>query len=87
VGWFYAIEYHADGERAHVHALIANTETLTIASLERPWILGDCRAAIYDPRRGASHYVCKHLRRNPEPYDLSRRHLPRGGNLDAQEAA
>ena len=42
VGWFYAIEHHADGERAHVHALIAGTETLSIASLERPWIQGNC---------------------------------------------
>ena len=88
VGWFYAIEHHADGERAHVHALITNTETLTIAGLERSWILGNCRALIYDPRRGASHYVSKHLGRNPELYDLSRRHLPRRVlNVDAQEAA
>lgn len=79
VGWFYAIEHHADGERAHIHALITNTEKLAIASLERPWILGNCRALIYDPRRGASHYVTKYLGRYPELYDLSRRHLPRGG--------
>jgi len=88
VGWFYAMEHHADGERAHIHALIANTERLTIAALERPWILGNCRALIYDVRKGAAHYVCKHLGRNPELYDLSRRHLPRRAlNVDSQEAA
>ena len=88
VGWFYAIEHHADGERAHIHALIANTETLTIESVERPWLLGNRRAVIYDPRRGASHYVSKYLDRNPDLYDLSRRHLRRGVlNGDAQEAA
>jgi hypothetical protein len=77
--WFYVIEPHADGERYHVHALLAHTESLKIAQLERAWKLGISSIAVYDPQRGAADYVSKHLAANPDHYDLSRRLLPRGG--------
>ena len=88
LAWFYAIEPHADGERYHVHALLAHTEVLEIGQLERAWKLGNTRIVVYDPQRGAADYVSKHLAYNPDLYDLSRRPLPRRVlNADAQEAA
>ena len=84
LAWFYAMEPSADGQRHHVHALLAHTESLNVAQLGRAWKLGNTRILVYDPRRGAAGYVSKHLAANPELYDVSRRHLPRGGNLDGQ---
>ena len=79
LAWFYAIEPHADGERYHVHALLAYTETVKLAQLERAWRLGNTTIAVYDPQRGAAAYVGKHLTDNPDHWDVSRRLLPRGG--------
>ena len=82
LAWFYAMEPSADGERHPVHALLAHTESLQTAQLERAWKLGHTRIVVYDPRRGAAGYVSKHLARNPELYDLSRRYLPRHRPID-----
>jgi len=88
LAWFYVIEPHADGQRHHVHALLAHTESLKIAQLERAWKLGITRIEVYDPRRGAAGYVSKHLTGNAVHYDVSRRPLPRVIlNGEAQEAA
>ena len=88
LAWFYAIEPHADGQRYHVHALLAHTESLRVAQLERAWKLGNTSIVVYDPRRGAAEYVSQYLAANPDHYDISRRPLPRGVlNVDDQEAA
>lgn len=79
LAWFYVIEPHADGERYHVHALLAHTESLGVGQLERAWKFGISRIAVYDPQRGAADYVSKYLAANPDHYDVSRRLLPRGG--------
>lgn len=88
LAWFYVIEPHADGQRYHVHALLAHTDSLRVAQLERAWKLGISSIAVHDPQRGAADYVSKYLAANPDHYDVSRRPLPRGVfNVDAQEAA
>ena len=88
LAWFYAIEPHADGQRYHVHALLAHTETVKVAQLERAWKLGKTHIVVYDPRRGAADYVSKYLDGNPDHYDISRRPLPRAVlDVEAQEAA
>ena len=83
LAWFYAIEPHADGHRHHVHALVANTESLRVVRLEHAWKLGISRIAVYDPQRGAAHYVSKYLAANPDLYDVSRRLLPAGLDVAA----
>ena len=88
LAWFYAIEPHADGQRYHVHALLAHTDAVKIAQLERAWKLVNTHIVVYDPRLGAADYLGKHLASNPDHYDVSRRPLPRGVlDVDAQEAA
>jgi len=79
LAWFYAIEPHADRQRYHIHALLAHTESLQTAQLERAWKLGNTHIVVYDPLRGAAGYVSKSLGGNAVHYDLSRRSLPRGG--------
>ena len=80
VGWFYVIEPHADGQRYHVHALLAHTESLESRSSSARGNSATRRIEVYDPQRGAADYVSKYLADNPDHYDLSRRPLPRGGS-------
>ena len=79
VPWFCVVEHGATGT-AHVHALLACTETLGIEQMRAAWRLGFTHVEAYDWRRGAAFYLTKELEagdgdasaHEPE-YDVSRR--------------
>jgi hypothetical protein len=60
VGWFYVIERGAAGH-LHLHALTSGTAHLDSSSIAAAWPAGRADVAVYEPTRGAAHYVTKDL--------------------------
>jgi hypothetical protein len=65
VPWFYAME-RSEGGVLHMHALLANTEALTVAELRKCWKLGFTAVERYSCEGFAARYAAKTL------------HLPNG---------
>jgi hypothetical protein len=78
--WFVAVERAAAGRAVHMHALLAGTERLLIAQLERAWRAGSIVVEPYDLTRGAAYYVAKSITERHDWYDVSRRRLLLGVN-------
>ena len=76
IPWFCALEYGVERSAPHLHALIANTSSITTDELQRAWKLGNTRITIYDPGRAAAFYVSKQLLDSPDNFDLSTRRPP-----------
>lgn len=75
VPWFYAME-RSGGGVLHLHALLANTERLTVAELRQSWALGFTVIKRYSSKRAAAWYAAKslHLANDGwERWDISRR--------------
>lgn len=78
VPWFYAMERSAGGI-LHMHALLANTEALSLCELRRWWSLGFTAIQSYASEEGAAFYVAKSLDQPNvkwERWNISRRILP-----------
>jgi len=75
VPWFYVME-RSNGGVLHMHALLANTEALTIAEMRRAWPLGISQIKRYSAVRAGAWYAAKSLGLSNdrwERWDLSRR--------------
>jgi hypothetical protein len=69
LGWFYVLERGAAG-LLHVHVLTAGTTNLGICAMESAWANGRSDVSVYEPTRGAAHYVTKGLGGRAEDYDF-----------------
>jgi hypothetical protein len=61
VYFFASIELGTAHGRAHIHAILSNTETVSAETIRSMWKVGRSEAAIYDSRRGAIRYAAKDL--------------------------
>ena len=61
LGWF-AEEYHADGERLHIHGLLYSDPYISWSRLVKGWRkIGRCKIELYDAKRGAVDYCAKYV--------------------------
>ena len=61
LAWF-AEEYHADGERLHLHGLIHLDPVPSFERLSKHWRrIGRCKIEQHDPSRGAVDYCAKYI--------------------------
>lgn len=75
ISWFYTLERGAGGT-AHMHALLSGTLRLTTLRVQRAWDFGFAHVRVYDPSRGAAHYLTKDVVFEHGDYDVSRRMPP-----------
>ena len=59
IGWFVAFEPGALLGRRHIHALLCDAATVTPEQVDRLWKAGRSEVEVYNPSRGAAHYVAK----------------------------
>jgi hypothetical protein len=69
---FMAVEKHADGDFTHVHGLLNGLEGLTDTKIWEVWFnkFGRARVEVYDPEKGAAHYLTKYLVKAVCDYDV-----------------
>jgi len=74
VPYFFAIERSGvTGVSPHIHALLAQTDDLTVRTVSDAWKHGLKCVRVYDRARGAATYTSKGLLRNPDDWGFSRR--------------
>ncbi len=71
VEWASVIEI-SPGDLIHLHALVGQTDHLTVARVEQAWRSGITRIRRYDPRRGAARYMTKAINNRGIEIDVSR---------------
>ena len=69
VKWFYVLEVGGAGVR-HLHVLLEGTRMLTGEAVRQAWSWGRKHVSRYDPRRGATYYVTKHVGSEVIEYDI-----------------
>lgn len=69
--WFYGVEHGEMFGRLHLHALTGNTERLPVGTMREYWRAGWSHVKPYDPRKGASYYVCKYVTKELAEWDIS----------------
>jgi hypothetical protein len=69
LSWFYAAERKADG-LIHIHALVHGSAQAGGQVLRSAWVNGFSKVSVYEPSRGAAHYVTKEIWRNIDWYDF-----------------
>jgi hypothetical protein len=80
--WFYVIEETAS-DHHHIHALLAGTRDLDVATVADMWRSGFARVTIYRPDAGGAHYLAKELGADSDDWDISSRRPPMRG-LDSE---
>lgn len=73
---FFVVAERTHAEHAHLHAVIAGSESLQIKQIEAAWKYGFTRIERFDPDRGALPYLAKGISRDNDDFDLSARFPP-----------
>jgi hypothetical protein len=76
--WFYVIE-ETTSNHHHIHALLAGTRELSVATVANAWRRGFARATIYRPDVAGAHYLAKELGTDSDNWDFSSRRPPMRG--------
>ena len=76
VRYLFAIEGGAVGDQPHCHALLYGTEQLACTQLALAWRYGRAQVEVYDPQRGAAHYLAKEFGGRVLDYGVSGRMPP-----------
>lgn len=69
---FMSVERHADGEFTHVHGLLNGLEGVTKEEIWDVWFkkFGRNMVEIYDPEKGAAHYLTKYVVKSLCDWDI-----------------
>lgn len=70
VSWFWVTEWSPGIGRLHLHALLA-ADGANEAHVVREWNKGNAKVERFDPARGASYYVSKHITQEETEIGLS----------------
>lgn len=71
IDWASVLET-SPGDLIHLHALVGQTDHLTVARVEQAWKSGITQIRRYDPRRGAARYMTKAINNRGIEIDVSR---------------
>jgi hypothetical protein len=63
--------------RLHIHALVADAQSLSANLAEQLWFYGRSQVEIYDPSRGACYYTAKFAGREFADWDVGGSLVPR----------